>query len=107
MHMRGYQFDVQAVRERFPSIHIDFVEFASERSMVDAFFTELMSVSGPVVLTGFNFCHSIDRSSSGDTVCPKTFQGYDLSFMTARTSFAFTPKNMVVKIDGATTSFAS
>ena len=56
---------------------LEFVKFADERHMVDAFWNVMIDLDrkGPVVLTAFNGVHSIARQQSNSNNCmiPKDF----------------------------------
>lgn len=76
---------------------ISYCEFKDERTMVDAFWHKLMSIKQIAIVSGFNASHSItyfNKNSSEDLNNKyKQFHGYDLNWLTARTSYKFTPNN--------------
>jgi hypothetical protein len=44
-------------------------------------------------MTGFNACHKILQREGDQFSTPKEFLGYDMAWLTARSSYRFTPKN--------------
>jgi len=93
-HLEGYQFDEAALRQRFSHLNaLSFKSFPSERSMVDAFWEVIMNMNEQIILTGFNACHDPLHQIGTERKLPEGFCGYDLKWLTARTSWRFTAKN--------------
>ncbi len=44
-------------------------------------------------MTGFNACHEILQRENDQFTTPKDFLGYDMKWLTARSSYKFTPVN--------------
>lgn len=83
---------------------VQFTTFSDERAMVDAFWDQIIKLNYRVVMTGFNAAHDIVFKTKKDQKIQKPifehkFTGYDLKWLTARTSYRFTPKANNVKID--------
>jgi hypothetical protein len=63
--------------------------------MVDYFWDYLISLKTMAILTGFN---AVQKKKFGKETNYSEFNGYDLKWLTARTTYKFTPNNMDVKI---------
>jgi hypothetical protein len=92
-HLEGYQYDRDYLVKRFAKVTLVFQSFASERTMVDAFWSFVLGLQGQVIFTGFNACHKEVRQVGEHKDVERGFVGYDLHWLTARTSLKFTPKN--------------
>ena len=69
--------------------------------MVDQFWSVIFAIKGQVIATGFNACHTPLRQIAGDQraeALPRDFVGYDLSWLTARSSWKFTARNCSVSL---------
>jgi len=79
--------------------------------MVDAFWNFVLSIKKLVILTGFNAAHSIiyqERSAEAQSdASRKQFCGYDLQWLTARSSYQFTPCNSQIKLNSSTNAMLS
>jgi hypothetical protein len=70
--------------------------------MVDAFWDNIIKIEGMAVMTGFNACHDIvfdTKQKEGGYKYINKFCGYDLEWLTHRTSYKFTPKCDNIKIE--------
>lgn len=97
-HMKGYAYDTESLRKQFPDVDIVFCEFPSERQMVDTFWNFILEIKKIIIMTGFNACHDILKKENDQFSTPKEFLGYDMRWLTARTSYKFTPVNTQLKI---------
>lgn len=92
-HRNGYQYDAEALRNEFKDVDIEFQSFPTERQMIDTFWNYILDIKKVIFMTGFNACHNILKSENNKFSTPKDFLGYDMKWLTARTSYKFTPIN--------------
>ena len=68
--------------------------------MVDAFWEKIIKLNHRLIMTGFNAAHDlVMKSKTANKGYSNKFTGYDLKWLTARTSYKFTPKCDNIKID--------
>jgi len=118
LHRSGYEYDTEALKAKYTDVLIQFHAFAEERTMVDTFWQTIMDLKGMVVFTGFNAVHATVFNQGGRDTNPtdkgyknrpsyNVFYGYDLNWLTHRTSFKFTPRSAPFKLAADRQAMAS
>lgn len=70
--------------------------------MIDSFWNYILAQEKIIIMTGFNACHEILQRENDQFSTPKDFLGYDMKWLTARTSYKFTPVNTQLKLRATT-----